>query len=238
MNNLLKQLLKNKKTVFRTLLAIIILIAGKYLFLDQNKKNTLTPDLPVLTATDNIVEIDNPSQNTNISETSTSDLRVYETSFISESPDKKIRLESFSDTQSNDTTNLVMIDTDNDQKIITYEYPRGTVFTVCWSDDSSYAAVGYSNDNESRTVIYLAGKDMTNIGKEIFAHEFSYFEGDESIISTHAIHDENPDAHISPLMFTDNTTLLISIDWLDRSENRITRTVSWNFNHASYTIAP
>ena len=159
------------------------------------------------------------------------------TAFSSESPDKKMRLAFSPGESSDESTSLNILDAENDQLITHYQYPADTQFVVCWSADSQYVAVGYANGGDRRTVIYIMGKDRTNIGKEIFSPEFSHFRNDESIVTSATIHPSKADEHIIPTAFTDDATLLLSIDWLDKDGNRVTRAVNWDFEHAVYTAA-
>jgi len=151
------------------------------------------------------------------------------------SPNESIMLEVL---LQKEKLNISFTDMEDNRQIITYEWPFAldTDYRIFWSNDSRYVAVGSLDGAERRTVIYLTDKDESTIGKEIFSHEFSYFQGVDSIIETDEVHPQNADEHILPDEFIDDSTLLLSIDWLNKDRKRMVRYVLWDFIHGTYEV--
>jgi len=87
-----------------------------------------------------------------------------EDNFISESPDKKVRVEFIVSATDNGSLNL--IDIENNATLISYKFPSDTKFFPVWRDDSSCVALGYINKTECRTFILITDKDSSTIGNK------------------------------------------------------------------------
>lgn len=177
------------------------------------------------TATPVTFTTEQPLHSSKIQNSFVTESTVNEDNFISESPDKKFRVEFIvSDT---DNGSLNLIDIENNITLISYKFPSDTKFFPIWREDSTCVALGYNNKTECRTFILITDKDSSTTGKQIISHELSYF--------VNSIHQEDADGHINPLKFIDNTKLLLSVDWLDKDGKRITKTTEWNFKHGTCT---
>ncbi len=150
---------------------------------------------------------------------------VYEDKFVSESPDKKVRVEFLANATDDGSLNLV--DIESNISLISYKFPSDTKFFPVWRDDSSCVALGYKNKTESRTFILITSEASSTTGKQIISHELSYF--------VNLPHQEDADGQIIPLNFIDNTKLLLSVNWFDKDGKRITNTTEWDFKHGTFT---
>jgi hypothetical protein len=163
-----------------------------------------------------------------INDTNISESSINEDHFLSESSDKKVRVEFI--VNNSDIGSLDLVDIENSTTLISYEFPSDTKFFPIWNDDDSYVALGYKNKYESRTFILLTNIDSSTIGKQIISHELSYFA--DFVDSSHQ---EDADGHIIPVQFIDGDKLLLSVDWIDKDGKRVTKTTEWDFKNGTTT---
>ncbi len=140
------------------------------------------------------------------------------------SPDGKVRLEFVPDTNSSNTINLNIVDTETEQTLITHRYPSDTQFAVCWRDDSEYAAVGYRNSAGSRIIIYPTNIGSAVFGKEIFSYEFALEYGQL----------DNANWDVQPIEFNGDSILLYSVEWTEGG-SRHKSIITWDFKHGDIT---
>lgn len=146
---------------------------------------------------------------------------------LSLSPDKKVRLEATPEDDNSNSHIFKLIDVETNKVFGKYNYKTDSQFTVLWSEDSYYVAIGLSNQIESRIVILIAEKDVFTTGKEIVSGDLTAF--------TNSINSNNPDANIIPIKWEPNSLLKISIDWNDTNGNRKSVETSWDYKHGTYT---
>ena len=155
---------------------------------------------------------------------------------VSLSPDGKTRLEWNRDRGSNV---MHIANAETGQSLDFHDYPSDSQLTVVWRNDSKYAAVGYTNSDESRIIVYDTDQGSSAFGKEIYSHEFAslYREINPGSTSTAA----NLNYLMQPTAFNNiinnnSTSLIYLVSWDDENGNRLSRTINWNFINGEYSF--
>jgi len=225
--NIFRRIKSDKKVSIGIILVCLCFVFIYCIKTPKTLEDNTTPSLDLNPAATPMSYTSEPINSSELQKTDSSvnEIPESEDQFVSESPDKKVRVEFIVD--ANDTGSLNLVDTENNTVAISYEYPSDTKFYPLWKDDSSCVALGYDNESESRTFILITNKESSAFGKQIISHGISYF--------VDLNNQDNADGHIMPLLFIDNNTLLLSVDWLDTDGNRITKTTEWDYKHGTVT---
>ena len=154
------------------------------------------------------------------------------------SPDGKIRLECEQDNSLN-AIRMIIANAETGDSLISYSYPLDTQFTVVWRNDSKYAAVGYTNSNESRIVVYTTDISSSSVGEEIYSHEFTSLYKEINPGSSSTVVDMN--YLMQPTAFNNtinnnSTSLIYLVSWDDENGNQLSRTINWNFMTGEYSF--